>query len=539
MLDDLTVLENVMLPQYLKKGQDIGFVFQNYHLLSGYTVLENVMLACELTGESPDNSLKKAKELLSRLGIAGKETQKAENLSGGQKQRAAIARALMSNPQILFADEPTGALDRANSTEIMELLREVARERLVVVITHDPKICDFADEIIHIKDRKIITEHPAVPMEEKETPLRNSPPIKASVFSRGAKNFKVHLKRYIAVSLAISIGVLTFLFSLSFGNVMGQSIGHFKEKNTAFNNGYIKGEDDGTILNYLKSDDRIENVYYQYKISKISLSIDGRTETIAEKFPTPKTGEGISYGVMPRHKRNEISLTPSLAKKFTSNIDILIGKELTLKSENRQYTLTISGIYNASYDDFLVSSDVEQQLYANLPEQSNYSISYEVRDFSDIVAVSNSLKLQGLNSQNASEEVYALQNTFNSLRKLFSVISILILAISLFICVVLLFKLQNTRYHEVGLLSALGFNRRQITTMISAENVLLSALATVVNLSLLGCSIFISSLLNLPLIIMGVQIGLSVIATFAVVMLLSWIASYKLVHTEPAMALRK
>lgn len=182
MLDDLTVLENVMLPQYLKKGQDIGFVFQNYHLLSGYTVLENVMFACELTGESPDNSLEKAKELLSRLGIAGKETQKAENLSGGQKQRAAIARALMSNPQILFADEPTGALDRANSTEIMELLREVARERLVVVITHDPKICDFADEIIHIKDRKIITEHPAVPMEEKETPLRNSPPIKASVF---------------------------------------------------------------------------------------------------------------------------------------------------------------------------------------------------------------------------------------------------------------------------------------------------------------------------------------------------------------------
>lgn len=520
------------------RKDNVGFIFQNYHLLQGYTVLENVMLASELTEKDPTISLQKAKSLLSRLHIETKETQKIENLSGGQKQRVAIARALMRNPQILFADEPTGALDRSTSTEIMELLREVARDRLVIVITHDQKICDFADKVIHIQDKKIVTEQSDGPLIEKEIPLKNSPYFKTSFFPRGLKNFKVHFKRYLAVSLAISIGVLAFLFSLSFENVIERSIEDFKQKNTAFNNGFIKGEDDGTVLNYLKSDERIDNVYYQYKLNNVTLSVNEKVEIMVEKFPTPKTGEGISYGTMPRQEKNEISLTPSLAKKFNSNINSLIGKELTLDYENRQYKLVISGIYNAGYDDFIISSDIEQKLYRDMPEQSNYSISYDVRDFSDIVKVSNTLKLQGLDTKNAADEVNAFQNTFQSLNKLFSVISILILAMSLFICTVLLIKLQNTRYHEIGLLSALGFNQRQITTMIFVENTLLSALATIVNLSLLACSVFISNLMVFPLIITSVEIILSVIATFAVVMLISFIASYKLIRTEPATALR-
>lgn len=520
------------------RKDNIGFVFQNYHLLPGYTVLENVLLACELTGESPETSRTKVKELLSRLGIAGKENQRAENLSGGQKQRVAIARALINNPQILFADEPTGALDHITSNEIMELLREVAQERLVVVITHDPKICEFADEIIHIKDTKIVAEHP-VARNDVHTPLKISGFVKTSAFARAVKNFKVHIKRYIAVSIAISIGVLAFLFSLSFSNVMGQSISAFKEKNTAFNNGYIKGKDDGTILNLLNSDDRIENVYYQYKLGEVSLSTNDKTVTLPEKFPMPKTDDGVSYGVMPRHGKKEVALTPSIAKKFSANIEQLIGKKLALTYNDTLYVLTISGIYNAGYDDFFVSSDVEQQLYENLPKHGNYSISYDVKDFSDIVAVSNSLEQKGLNVENASAEVSALQNTFDSLNKLFAVISILILAIGLFICSVLLFKLQNARYHEVGLLSALGFNRQQITSLISAENMLLSALATAVNLGLLGCSMLISHIFSLPLVISGVQVCLSLVVTFAIVMLLSWTASYKLVRTEPAAALHK
>lgn len=471
------------------RKDNIGFVFQNYHLLPGYTALENVLLASELMDESWEEQVKKSKNLLCRLGMENKANQKIETLSGGQKQRVAIARALVGNPQIIFADEPTGSLDRATSTEIMELLCQIAQERLIVLITHDPKICEFADEVIHIQNKKIITEQATPRKDETAKVLTAASPSKISSFSRGLKNFKVHIKRYTAVSIAISIGILAFLFSLSFGNVTAQSIESFKEKNTAFHNGYIKGTDDGTILEYLNKDQRIKNVYYQYKLIKISLSLNGTTEILPEKFPMPKATEGMSYGVMPRNEMNEISITPSLAKKFDTNIKTLIGKELTLEFDGQRYALIVSGIYNAGYDDFFVSSDIEQKFYENLTEQDNYSISYDVKDFTDVVAVSNSLKLREINTKTATDQVYALQSTFDNLNKLFFVISILVLTIGLFICAVLLIKLQNTRYHEVGLLSALGFSKQQITSMIQKENLLLSGLATTVNLVLLGCSL--------------------------------------------------
>lgn len=522
------------------RRDNIGFVFQNYHLLSGYTVLENILLACD-GGADEKERQKKGKALLKRLGMEEKENQMSETLSGGQKQRAAIARALVNDPRIIFADEPTGALDRRTSTEIMTLLREISRDRLVVVITHDAKISEFADEVIQIKEKRIMEDHPVSRYVSNEKPLlqREKKPDKNSMVPKAVKNFKVHLKRYIAVSLAISIGMLAFLFSLSFGNVMEHSILEFQEKNTAFNNGYIRGTDDGTILEYLKSDERIEHVYYQYKLENISLQMDGKSQVLAEKFPTPKATQGLSYGVMPGEEKNEIAITPSLAKKMTEDIKSLIGRELTLEQDGSSYTLTISGIYNAGYDDFIVSPDIEQKLYEKLPKQDNYSINYDVKEFSDIVAVSNRLGLQGLKSDNASDEVYALQNTFQSLSKLFLVLSILILGIGLFICAVLLIKLQNTRYREVGLLAALGYSRQQITGMILQENLFLSILTAVVELTLLGVSIFISKLLALPLIVSGAQAAFTIMAAFVVVMVLSGGASLPLVRTEPAAALRK
>lgn len=521
------------------RRDNIGFVFQNYHLLTGYTVLENVCLASALSEGSDEESRQKATALLARLGIAEKQNQKAENLSGGQKQRVAIARALMGNPQILFADEPTGALDRTTSTEIMKLLQEIAKDRLVVVITHDAKNCDFADEVIHIQEHQIVAEETRRKAGVERKPLVIGRKSKVAVFPRAMKNFKVHAKRYAAVSLAISIGLLAFLFSLSFGNVMEHSIDEFKEKNTAFNNGYIKGADDGTILDYLNDDERIENAYYQYKLEGISLTLGDKTEQLDEKFPMPKATESLSYGVMPRTGMNEISITPSLAKKFDHDIKSLLGKSLTLELGGKTHRLTISGIYNAGYDDFFVSSDVERQFYQNIENEQNYSISYDVKDFSTIVAVSNGLELRGIAAKTAADEVSALQNTFSSLNKLFFVISVLILGIGLFICAVLLIKLQNSRYREVGLLSALGFSKGQISSMIRAENLLLSTLATAVNLVLLGGSVLAGKLFGFALLFSGAQVILSVVATFGTVMLFSGAASYKLVRTEPATALRQ
>lgn len=522
------------------RRENIGFIFQNYHLLSGYTVLENILLSCELNIASEEENRENAKELLNKLGLSQKTNEKIENLSGGQKQRVAFARALISNPCIILADEPTGALDRRNSSEIMELLKEISKDRLVIVITHDQKICSFADEVVHIEKGKIISKNTntqkAVAYDDKLS-LNNA--SKVSAFKRGLKNFKVNITRYMAVSLAISIGILVFMLSLSSGNIMDKNISHFQDKNTAFNNGYIKGEDDGTVIELLISDERIENVYYQYKITDVTLRIGDKTEALAEKYPMAKATEKMSYGAMPKTVKKEIALSPSLAKKFENDISSLLGKEVTLNYGDKEYTLTISGIFNADYDDFFVSSDIEQEFYQNVKNEKNYSISYDVKNFEDIVPVSQMLVDKKIDSKTAAKEVGVLQNTFNNLSRLFLIVSILILAIGLFISSVLLIKLQNSRYKEIGLLSALGYNKGTIRKMIVSENLLLATMSAVSQAVLIGCTYLVGMIFNLAMIITPVQIVLSILSTGVVVIVISMIASHKLISTEPAVALRK
>lgn len=520
------------------RRDNIGFIFQNYHLLSGYTVLENIGLATELNTSSMTENEEAAIKLLDKLGLTEKTTEKVENLSGGQKQRVAIARALINSPSVLLADEPTGALDRKTSTEIMMILKELSKDRLVIVITHDSKCAEFADLTVAIEDGKLVTQQ-AIPCIVSKTSLRKNSPTKVSVFRRGLKNYKVHLSRYIAVSMAISIGILCFILSLSSGNIIEKSIEEFQEKNTAFNNGYIKVEDDEKrIIEALKGDKRIENIYEQYVINNISLTLDGTTELMVEKYPTPKAIKKMSYGTMPKDGKNEIAISPSLAAKFGGEIKNLLGKTISLEYMDEIYPLTIRGIFNAEYDDIIISSDVEQKFYQKEMDGKVYSVSYDVTEFEDIVGVSTMLKENGFVSQNASAEVAAFQTTFQNLNHLFLTLSIIILSVCVFISAILLVKLQNSRYREIGLLSALGYTKSQIRNMVLSENILLSGTAALLNFFLVVIACMIGKAIGYGIIIELPQFLASIVLTVLTVIGISFFASIKLISTEPAKALR-
>ena len=520
------------------RRDNIGFIFQNYHLLSGYTVLENIGLATELNTSSMTENEEAAIKLLDKLGLTEKTTEKVENLSGGQKQRVAIARALINSPSVLLADEPTGALDRKTSTEIMMILKELSKDRLVIVITHDSKCAEFADLTVAIEDGKLVTQQ-AIPCIVSKTSLRKNSPMKVSVFRRGLKNYKVHLSRYIAVSMAISIGILCFILSLSSGNIIEKSIEEFQEKNTAFNNGYIKVEDDEKrIIEALKGDKRIENIYEQYVINNISLTLDGTTELMVEKYPTPKAIKKMSYGTMPKDGKNEIAISPSLAAKFGGEIKNLLGKTISLEYMDEIYPLTIRGIFNAEYDDIIISSDVEQKFYQKEMDGKVYSVSYDVTEFEDIVGVSTMLKENGFVSQNASAEVAAFQTTFQNLNHIFLTLSIIILSVCVFISAILLVKLQNSRYREIGLLSALGYTKSQIRNMVLSENILLSGTAALLNFFLVVIACMIGKAIGYGIIIELPQFLASIVLTVLTVIGISFFASIKLISTEPAKALR-
>ncbi|MBS6184480.1 MAG: ABC transporter ATP-binding protein, partial [Clostridium celatum] len=139
------------------RNHTIGFVFQSYNLIPHQTVLSNVELALTISGISKSERKKRATEALEKVGLGKQLHKKPNQMSGGQMQRVAIARALVNDPKILLADEPTGALDSETSIQVMDLLKEVAKDRLVVMVTHNPELAEqYANRIVRVKDGHIV-----------------------------------------------------------------------------------------------------------------------------------------------------------------------------------------------------------------------------------------------------------------------------------------------------------------------------------------------------------------------------------------------
>jgi len=143
----------------LFRQKNIGFIFQAYHLLPMFTAVENVSLPLIFRGVEKKKREKMARDTLTAVGLSGYENRKPTQMSGGQQQRVGIARALVGNPKIIFADEPTGNLDTHTSKEVMEIMMSTVREhgRTLIVVTHDRKIADYADRIVTIQDGNILS----------------------------------------------------------------------------------------------------------------------------------------------------------------------------------------------------------------------------------------------------------------------------------------------------------------------------------------------------------------------------------------------
>ena len=153
--EELTRLPDRRLSAF--RNRNIGFIFQFHQLLPEFTALENAALAAMIAGDSRSRALEKARELFSLLGIADRAAHKPAQLSGGERQRAAIARALVNKPRIVFADEPTGSLDSRNRDEILALIADLNRSlgQTFVIVTHDPLLCRIAHRVVSMADGRI------------------------------------------------------------------------------------------------------------------------------------------------------------------------------------------------------------------------------------------------------------------------------------------------------------------------------------------------------------------------------------------------
>ncbi len=241
------VIDGISTEQYKDRDWDayrnnrIGFVFQSYNLIPHQTVLSNVELALTLSGVSRAERRKRALDALGRVGLAEHVNKKPSQLSGGQMQRVAIARALINDPEILLADEPTGALDSKTSVQIMDLLTEIANDRLVIMVTHNPELAEqYATRIVNLADGVIRSDsdpyHPtAEDMRESEKPARRTRMSFLTALALSFKNLMTKKGRTLMTAFAGSIGIIGIASILALANGV---------------NNYIKSVEEDTLSEY-------------------------------------------------------------------------------------------------------------------------------------------------------------------------------------------------------------------------------------------------------------------------------------------------
>ena len=222
------------------RNNRIGFVFQSYNLIPHQTILENVELALTLTGVGHAERRQRAREALEKVGLGEHVNKRPSQLSGGQMQRVAIARALINDPEIVLADEPTGALDSTTSVQVMDLLKEVARDRLVIMVTHNPELAyQYATRIVNLADGKIT--HDSDPFDVAKAQRREAKPTRKTSMSfltalgLSARNLMTKKGRTAMTAFAGSIGIIGIAAILALSNGV---------------NNYIKKVEEDTLSSY-------------------------------------------------------------------------------------------------------------------------------------------------------------------------------------------------------------------------------------------------------------------------------------------------
>ncbi|EMF0391956.1 ATP-binding cassette domain-containing protein [Enterococcus hirae] len=551
-------LSNKNLSNY--RFNNVGFIFQDYHLLNGYTVLENVIMGAHLDSElTKEKKIEKALNLLTELGLKNKANQMVRELSGGQKQRVSIARALMNDPKIILADEPTAALDELNSDGVMKILKRLARNRTVIVITHSEKVSKYADEIVCLKNHtiEIVKEKERYELDySKESQTFTAKKAKEIVpklnskllFWIAIRNFRIHFLKNLLAIVLISLGTVSFISTLGIKNTIKNEIQSFKEKNDYYSKGSIafskKPLSEG--LTYLQTLPNVKDVYYQYNLQNINLKYDHKNKHLDTKSPTfISSNLSMIYGDMPKDNRNEISLSLSVASSLSKNINQLVGKYVDFEyfdkeGQKHKIKMKVSGISNDTFDNFTMSTKLEKKIYKEVAKGEASAIAFSVKNFEDIPKIHCLLKSKGYDIYTKEKDIRAFKNSFADTIKLFTILSNLLLLLFISVSFIIIYRISITRYSEVGILSCLGYSTRNISKILRRETVLfclLSILFSSIWLLIFNTVYSQNFGYNLEF---NFQLGmLLLLVNIGLVFGITGFVNYRLVNLSPSLALKK
>ncbi len=515
--------------------EKIGFVFQSFNLVSHLSVLDNVTLAMTLSNVDKKTRVARAREVLKQLGLEAQYKKKPSQLSGGQKQRVAIARALVNDPDIIIADEPTGALDSQTTDQVLDIIQDIAKTgKLVIMVTHSEKVAARSTRVVTIDDGKIIGDihQGEIALHDNAFELQQKSKSKNLTFFAAIRlallNMKEKLARNILIALGGSIGIMSIIVMLSLGEGVNDYLTETMNANVnplvsevrmpiVIETNNSENADSSMMImtpagaeipagsapsgppaGVTQSDpfreenlEELRNIPHVAEVNLAYSSLTIGSDNIiyeGEKYAfmnfgttSGMTDSNILYGAFP--EAGEILITEGVANQMAATAEEAIGKEVTLDvtidGESLEKNYVISGIYTAgqaigAFESVYMSTESFETLTAenNLDVEPN--VVYLVSDDPENTqAIKDEVAALGYRGSSAD----ALASTFTQMLDIFTYILSGVAGISLFVSAIMILTVLYIsvveRTQEIGVIKAIGGRKKDIRRIFVSESFLI------------------------------------------------------------------
>ena len=504
----------------------VGFIFQSFNLVSYLSVLDNVLISLKMTNLSHRAQVKKAEDLLKQVGLLEHKKKNPNQLSGGQKQRVAIARALANDPDIIIADEPTGALDSQNTRDVLEILSDIAKSgKTVIVVTHSQEVADYGTRIVHLADGQVTSDERIKPSYETVGKARE---FKTKTLSFGAKSriawqhFLNNWKQNLMIMIGVAIGLFSVMFFLGLGNgakgymnkmvtdlanpnvpmVMKRVTSDENKKNAeAFQEttrlmpqNSTKTAISDTLINKVEKLNHVKQVEKAFDIAPsdftVSLGITKEPFSEIQTWTNVNTDSSLLAGEKP--SEGEVAVPDTFAKKWDkTNWKKIIGETLHLeyKMLNKDgapvaisQDVKVSGITKGSPAQNPLTMNfktLQKSFVANhIVSEPNFIVP-TIDDSHNVKSVVN--KIQNLKTDGKKDFVTfslgAVLKPINNITSIVTIVLALIAGISLLVSLMMIiattYMSVTERTKEIGILRALGARKGDIRLLFVIETVML------------------------------------------------------------------
>lgn len=538
--------------------EKIGFIFQSFNLVSHLSVLDNVTLAMTLSNVDKQTRKERAMEILEHLGLKEQYKKKPSQLSGGQKQRVAIARALVNDPDIIIADEPTGALDSQTSDQVLAIIQEIAKNgKLVIMVTHSDRVASRSSRIVTIDDGAIIQDEDRRTVNEhansfKRIERKSNKNLSFFAAIRMALlNMKEKLSRNILISLGGSIGIMSVILMLALGNgvndyltdTMNENVNpliseaRMTEETQSENNSDTDTTDtnewndrgpgnfadnipavqlsqvipfEAENIDELRSIPHVESMDLAYA----SFSLGSDTVVYEDEaysfmnFGTVSaniTESNILHGSFPQS--NDVLISEEMAKNMTTDAEDMIGEEVEVKlsvdGDAINGSFRVSGIYTAgnaigpagAFDSVFMT----MESFTDMSEDNGISVEANVAYLhADDASHSQSIKEELSNLGYAGSSTDTLAATFTQLLDIFTYILSGVAAISLFVSAIMILTVLYIsvveRTQEIGVIKAIGGRNKDIRRIFVSESLLIGLFSGLLGIGIASILSFIGNI---------------------------------------------